>query len=550
MLERIFNMTNNQKDFKQNIDAETTNLRPSSASEQSINHENSLNKSIATQQQEALSTYLQNHRLPDGVKFVDLEKLSNNVESLTDLVSDYDRQKLKSVLESGSKYGVMFIDDDNVAIHNISKKELTTLSKLKDYEFDPTYKAIAKDIAQLSPNVPDTVIDLGDSNSFNSDNFKDSFLFVNRNPIDLAGQNFQIDKNSQTNIVLTPTSIINGLEWNQRQDLYYYNPKEGQEPKLVGKDLESFTNYLNEPAKLDGFSTTPADINREAFAKSHQNQIKDIQKNLYTGRNNNASEDLFKSYLRKYDIYLNPSKRDFEDANVLFGFTKDANLQRVVEKEIESPKEEKIIGYISASSKPTKERGASKEKEAKQVLEEYGFKATDENIKKMTENIENEEKYNHQLHLKKSGLESVKLELSNPDIRKNYINMYGNKTKLDKDTEKVFLEKPIYSQWFIQRDKAEKAYEDLEKLGFPRDYQSKESKRLDNLSRKISPATIHKLENAYVSTRNIYFDDETSEVKNVSLLSNNTKEKIERNGKKYLSQEHAKQVLKHKRLER
>lgn len=543
-------MTNNQKDFKQNIDAETTNLRPSSASEQSINHENSLNKSIATQQQEALSTYLQNHRLPDGVKFVDLEKLSNNVESLTDLVSDYDRQKLKSVLESGSKYGVMFIDDDNVAIHNISKKELTTLSKLKDYEFDPTYKAIAKDIAQLSPNVPDTVIDLGDSNSFNSDNFKDSFLFVNRNPIDLAGQNFQIDKNSQTNIVLTPTSIINGLEWNQRQDLYYYNPKEGQEPKLVGKDLESFTDYLNEPAKLDGFSTTPADINKEAFAKSHQNQIKDIQKNLYTGRNNNASEDLFKSYLRKYDIYLNPSKRDFEDANVLFGFTKDANLQRVVEKEIESPKEEKIIGYISASSKPTKERGASKEKEAKQVLEEYGFKATDENIKKMTENIENEEKYNRQLHLKKSGLESVKLELSNPDIRKNYIDMYGNKTKLDKDTEKVFLEKPIYSQWFIQRDKAEKAYEDLEKLGFPRDYQSKESKRLDNLSRKISPATIHKLENAYVSTRNIYFDDETSEVKNVSLLSNNTKEKIERNGKKYLSQEHAKQVLKHKRLER
>lgn len=543
-------MTNNQKDFKQNIDAETTNLRPSSASEQSINHENSLNKSIATQQQEALSTYLQNHRLPDGVKFVDLEKLSNNVEFLTDLVSDYDRQKLKSVLESGSKYGVMFIDDDNVAIHNISKKELTTLSKLKDYEFDPTYKAIAKDIAQLSPNAPDTVIDLGDSNSFNSDNFKDSYLFVNRNPIDLSGQNFQIDKNSQTNIVLTPTSIINGLEWNQRQDLYYYNPKEGQEPKLVGKDLESFTDYLNKPAKLDGFSTTPADINREAFTKSHQNQIKDIQKNLYTGRNNNASEDLFKSYLRKYDIYLNPSKRDFEDANVLFGFTKDANLQRVVEKEIESPKEEKIIGYISASSKPTKERGASKEKEAKQVLEEYGFKATDENIKKMTENIENEEKYNRQLHLKKSGLESVKLELSNPDIRKNYIDMYGNKTKLDKDTEKVFLEKPIYSQWFIQRDKAEKAYEDLEKLGFPRDYQSKESKRLDNLSRKISPATIHKLENAYVSTRNIYFDDETSEVKNVSLLSNNTKEKIERNGKKYLSQEHAKQVLKHKRLER
>src|SRR5699024_9313861 len=152
-------------------------------------------------------------------------------------------------------------------------------------------------------------------------------------------------------------------------------------------------------------------------------------------------------------------------------YTQDNNAERANIKSrsntrslitIESPKEEKIIGHISARSKPTKEKGASKEKEAKQVLEEYGFKATDENIKKMTENMENEEKYNRQLHLKKSGLESVKLELSNPDIRKNYIEMYGNKTKLDKDTEKVFLEKPIYSQWFIQRDKAEKAYEDLE----------------------------------------------------------------------------------------
>ena len=150
-------MTNNQKDFKQNIDAETTNLRPSSASEQSINHENSLNKSIATQQQEALSTYLQNHRLPDGVKFVDLEKLSNNVESLTDLVSDYDRQKLKSVLESGSKYGVMFIDDDNVAIHNISKKELTTLSKLKRNIYFDDETSEVKNVSLLSNNTKEKI---------------------------------------------------------------------------------------------------------------------------------------------------------------------------------------------------------------------------------------------------------------------------------------------------------------------------------------------------------------------------------------------------------
>lgn len=169
-------MTNNQKDFNQNINAERTNLRPSSTSEQSINHENILNESIATQQQDVLSTYLQNHRVPDGVKFVDLEKLSNNAEFLTDLVSDYDRQELESVLESGSKYGVMFIDDDNVAIHNISKKELNTLSNLKDYEFDPVYKSVAKEIAQLAPNAPDTTIDLGDFTSFDPNAFEDTFL--------------------------------------------------------------------------------------------------------------------------------------------------------------------------------------------------------------------------------------------------------------------------------------------------------------------------------------------------------------------------------------
>jgi len=330
------------------------------------------------------------------------------------------------------------------------------------------------------------------------------------------------------------------------ENALYVTGKQLQKPFYLGKSLEE--------AKITMSSDSEALDYGELYAKQYGYGIlsnKQIGSTTPVYAHEEfeevpTNEDAL-DYAKIYNSRTNTSR-----------YTQDNNAERANIKSrsntrslitIESPKEEKIIGHISARSKPTKEKGASKEKEAKQVLEEYGFKATDENIKKMTENMENEEKYNRQLHLKKSGLESVKLELSNPDIRKNYIEMYGNKTKLDKDTEKVFLEKPIYSQWFIQRDKAEKAYEDLEKLGFPIDYQSKESKRLDNLSRKISPATIHKLENAYVSTRNIYFDDETSEVKNVSLLSNNTKEKIERNGKKYLSQEHAKRV-KHKRLER
>lgn len=352
---KIYNSRTNTSRYTQDNNAERANIKSRSNTRSLITNEKHTEASLGQRQKNAIDNYYKNHKLPNGVDFVDLEKLSYNNEFRDNPWIAQDIADLINHVNTGSKYGVMFTEDNEVAIHNISKKELETISNLENYEFDPTYKTVAKDLAKVAPEAPDFSIDLGDPMSFD----------------------FNVIEND------------------------YYNPN-----------------------------------------------------------------------------------------------------------------------------------------------------VTDENIKKMTENIENEEKYNRQLHLKKSGLESVKLELSNPDIRKNYIEMYGNKTKLDKDTEKVFLEKPIYSQWFIQRDKAEKAYEDLEKLGFPIDYQSKESKRLDNLSRKISPATIHKLENAYVSTRNIYFDDETSEVKNVSLLSNNTKEKIERNGKKYLSQEHAKRVLKHKRLER
>ena len=352
---KIYNSRTNTSRYTQDNNAERANIKSRSNTRSLITNEKHTEASLGQRQKNAIDNYYKNHKLPNGVDFVDLEKLSYNNEFRDNPWIAQDIADLINHVNTGSKYGVMFTEDNEVAIHNISKKELETISNLENYEFDPTYKTVAKDLAKVAPEAPDFSIDLGDPMFFD----------------------FNVIEND------------------------YYNPN-----------------------------------------------------------------------------------------------------------------------------------------------------VTDENIKKMTENIENEEKYNRQLHLKKSGLESVKLELSNPDIRKNYIEMYGNKTKLDKDTEKVFLEKPIYSQWFIQRDKAEKAYEDLEKLGFPIDYQSKESKRLDNLSLKISPDTIHKLENAYVSTRNIYFDDETSEVKNVSLLSNNTKEKIERNGKKYLSQEHAKRVLKHKRLER
>ena len=80
----------------------------------------------------------------------------------------------------------------------------------------------------------------------------------------------------------------------------------------------------------------------------------------------------------------------------------------------------------------------------------------------------------------------------------------------------------------MQRDREEKEYEDLERLGFPSFYQGEEKQKFEKLSQKIPVHTIRKLENAYVATRDIYFDDKTSEVKNISLVSKTTKAKIEK----------------------
>lgn len=462
---KFYNSRIDTSRFIQDNNAERANIESRSNTRSLITNEKHTEASLGQQQKNAIDNYYKNHKLPNGVDFVDLEKLSYNNKFRDNPWIAQDIVDLINHVYNGSKYGVMFTEDNEVAIHNISKKELETISSLEDYEFDPTYKTVAKDLSKVAPEAPDFSIDLGDPMSFDFNVIENDYYIPDKT-ID--------DDRAKANIVLKPTSIIKGLEWNQKQDIYYYNPKNKKEPQLIGKDLESFADYLNEPAKIDGLSTTRVDINREHFAKTHQNQVKNIQRNLYIGRDKNANEDLFKKYLRKYDVYVNPSKKDFEDANVLLGLSKDTNLDKVVEK-MKEPKQEKAIGYIKAN--PKKEKEIVKRKNAKQILEEYGFDATEENIKKMAKNIENEDKFNKQLKIKKTGLESVKLELADPEIRKNYAETYGKKTEIDKKTEQVFLEKPIYSQWFMQRDREEKEYEDLERLGFPSSYQGEEKQK-------------------------------------------------------------------------
>lgn len=187
------------------------------------------NTTIANQQKSAINHYLNSHpKLSDGIKFINLEKLSKNEEFLTSYsIDDYDRNELQSTLKDGSKYGVMFIDTDSVAIHNISKKELNTLSNLKDYEFDPVYKSVAKEIAQLAPNAPDTTIDLGDPVSFNSYAFEDTFLsFNNEDKKSQPGKTFGSDSKAHIeNIANAASSGINSNAQKEGKILGYITRK-------------------------------------------------------------------------------------------------------------------------------------------------------------------------------------------------------------------------------------------------------------------------------------------------------------------------------------
>lgn len=114
------------------------------------------------------------------------------------------------------------------------------------------------------------------------------------------------------NLILRKRKIIPGLEWNQRQDIYAYDPKAGNLPKLVGKDIESFAEMLD---------TDSVDNQR-------------IQQQLFKGRDANASEDLFKKYLAKVGYYLNPSKEDLEAVNEKAGLPKEVNLSQVIDSNL------------------------------------------------------------------------------------------------------------------------------------------------------------------------------------------------------------------------
>ncbi len=252
------------------------------------------NTTIANQQKSAINHYLNNHpQLSDGIKFINLEKLSKNEEFLTSYsIDDYDRNELQSTLKDGSKYGVMFIDTESVAIHNISKKELNTLSNLKDYEFDPVYKSVAKEIAQLAPNAPDTTIDLGDSTSFDPNKFEDTFLSFDEdkkalNAFDIPG------KAHSKNIDNATSAGINSNAQKEGKVLGYISDRKSFEMNKIPKMNNNEQNNQLFKQVEQTFTTNPLVAQ---WWIQHGKAISESLDNMYADWENQRSHKESKKY--------------------------------------------------------------------------------------------------------------------------------------------------------------------------------------------------------------------------------------------------------------
>lgn len=254
------------------------------------------NTTIANQQKSAINHYLNNHpQLSDGIKFINLEKLSKNEEFLTSYsIDNYDRNELQSTLKDGSKYGVMFIDTDSVAIHNISKKELNILSNLKDYELDPVYKSVAKEIAQLAPNAPDTTIDLGDSTSFDPNAFEDTFLSFDEgkkalNAFDMPG------KAHSENIDNAAGSGINSNAQKEGKILGYITRKSFKMNKI-----NKTSNMNNNEQNNQLFKQVEQTFTNNPLAAQwwvqHKKEISESLDNMYADWENQRSHKESKKY--------------------------------------------------------------------------------------------------------------------------------------------------------------------------------------------------------------------------------------------------------------
>lgn len=178
----------------------------------------------------------------------------------------------------------------------------------------------------------------------------------------------------------------------QMIDFYTYDPSQNKKPKLIANDLQDLKFKLN------------------------NDQLKD---DISIKENKRVDPQEYERYLKNHNIYMNPSREDFEIANENAGKDKNSNLKGITN----TPQTENELNRIYA----------------KKFLKENGLEDSQKNISSVAKNLAWNREYNQAWNKsnptkpqKDTSAKAAYLEentiFKNPEFKSEYISNYGKKT--------------------------------------------------------------------------------------------------------------------------
>lgn len=178
----------------------------------------------------------------------------------------------------------------------------------------------------------------------------------------------------------------------QMIDFYTYDPSQNKKPKLIANDLQDLKFKLN------------------------NDQLKD---DISIKENKRVDPQEYERYLKNHNIYMNPSREDFEIANENAGKDKNSNLKGITN----TPQTENELNRIYA----------------KKFLKENGLEDSQKNISSVAKNLAWNREYNQAWNKsnptkpqKDTSAKAAYLEentiFKNPEFKSGYISNYGKKT--------------------------------------------------------------------------------------------------------------------------
>lgn len=200
---------------------------------------------------------------------------------------------------------------------------------------------------------------------------------------DISEGRWGLNKRSYVDNVTAQTQMI---------DFYTYDPNQNKRPKLIANDLQDLKFKL--------------DNNR-------------IKRDISIKENQRVDPQEYETYLKDHNIFMNPSREDFEIANENAGRNKNSNLQGITN----TPQTEKELNRIYA----------------RRFLKENGLEDSQKNISNVAKNLAWNREYNQAWNKanptkpqKDTSAKAAYLEentiFKNPEFKSEYINNYGKRT--------------------------------------------------------------------------------------------------------------------------